>query len=285
MTTKEILSVSGVRVVLEGAMPGKDVVIVVGIHGNETCGMQAVENLLPTLNNASEIVSGRVTFVYGNLRAIDAGVRFVEQNLNRLFRIDDELTHDQKASYEYERSRELMPLFKSADALLDIHSSGTKDTVPFVICNEESMELAKTFPFPIVSYGWDNLEPGGTDDFVIRHGKIGLCVECGYHNEPGAIERAEQAIQIFLRAMGCIEFDLVALDEAPRIVHVHHIHKTQTNFTPARYFPDFEKVVKGELVGIDGDNQVHAANDGVVIFVRNRQARGEEAFILGSEIM
>lgn len=278
MTTEEIRAIPGVQAVLEGTEPGKDIVIVAGIHGNETCGIRAFEQVLPSLS----IECGRVTFVLGNLKAIESGMRFVEQNLNRLFKADELLTDAQKSSYEYARSRELLPLLVIADAVLDIHSSGTVGSTPFAICDRSRISDTDFLPFSIVSYGWDALEPGGTDDFVTSQGGVGFCIECGYHEDPEAVGRAVDSIYAFLGIFGAAsEVPTVQLPASRRHIEVTRIHKTRENFVSLRHFADFEAVTKGMVIGTDGTEDIAVPSDGVVIFVRERMNPGEEAFIFG----
>ena len=89
---KEIIELNGIQ-------PGPTSMILVGVHGNERCGNEAVEELLPTLS----IEKGRVIIVQGNPRAIEQNVRFTEMNLNRMFKPDDQLSVEEKQSYEYSR--------------------------------------------------------------------------------------------------------------------------------------------------------------------------------------
>ena len=278
MESNQIKAIWGVQAVLEGTMPGKDVVIIAGIHGNETCGMRAFDEILPTLT----IDAGRVTFIFGNPRAIELGVRFVDVNLNRLFKSDELIPDAQKSSYEYARSRELMPLLAQADLVLDIHSSGTVGSTPFAICDRQRVTETRDLPFSVLSYGWDTLEPGGTDDFVTGSGGYGVCIECGFHDDAEAVERARTSIYAFLNMAGAIQSvpDSTAVT-AQQEIEVLHIHKTNCNFTPNKFFGDFEPVSSGMVLGIDGEEEVIAPFDGVVIFVRTRQSSNEEAFILG----
>ncbi len=263
--------------VLEGAEPGKNLVIMAGVHGNEPCGVNAFERLLPEL----VISRGRVTFVLGNPRAIERNVRFTEANLNRLFRPDNELPEAAKATYEYRRSRELLPLLEAADAVLDVHSSGTEDTLPFAICSARSLGTAQQLGFPIVSYGWDAIEPGGTDDYAERFGAEGICIECGYHEDPLTVDRAIDAIRRFLAIQGAYELPTSDARLPMKTVRVESIYKTTIGFAPTKVFNDFEPVMKGLCIGMDGSVRIKAPDDGLVVFVRERSGPNEEAFIFG----
>src|SRR3989338_915503 len=115
---------------VHGKGDGPTSIILAGIHGNETCGIEAVTKILPSL----EIDRGRVLIGYGNPRAIEKNVRFTEANLNRMFKDDDLFSEDDKGSYEYKRAQFLKSYLDKADALLDVHASFTPNAKPFIIC-------------------------------------------------------------------------------------------------------------------------------------------------------
>src|SRR5438128_1272905 len=104
---------------LKGSESGSTSMILVGIHGDEKCGIDALKKILPTL----QVKRGRVLIAYGNPRAIEQNVRFTEANLNRMFKSDDRLSESDKKSYEYQRAQFLKPYLDQADALLDVHAS------------------------------------------------------------------------------------------------------------------------------------------------------------------
>lgn len=265
---------------LTGPEPGKNVVLLAGVHGDETSGIEACKRILPSLR----LDAGSATFAFGNLDAIREGKRFIESNLNRMFQNDAALSAVQRASAEYRRSRELMPLLEKADVLLDLHSSGTPDSIPFLICEPRSYEIAKHLPGTIISSGWDDVQPGGTDSFVNTSGGKGICFESGYHKDPSAIDRAEQAVYAFLTATGNLLGTRTEATSEKTYMRVSRLHKTQENFVPARGFKDFEQVKQGELIGTDGTQDVCASEDGFVLFVRPRSSPGEEAFLFAEGI-
>lgn len=263
---------------LKSAVPGKNLLVCVAIHGNELCGLRAVERVLPSLT----LIRGSLTVIVGNPRAMERGVRYVDTNLNRLFRRDDQVSESLRTTYEYQRSRELMPYITAADAVLDIHSSGTPGAPPFVIANAYGLPKAELLGFPLVSYGWGEVEPGGTEDYAEKLGISAYCVECGYHNDESAIARAEDALLRFCQMNGIIEGVPNAVQPRAR-VEVASAYVAKSNFVPARIFADFEKVQAGEVIGTDGGMSVVAPDDGVVLFVRARDASRDEAFVFGVE--
>ncbi len=264
---------------IEADTKGKTVTILAGVHGNELCGVRAINQILTSLH----LHSGKVHFLFGNPRALEENVRFIDANLNRLFKPEEALTDEEKKSYEYKRACEIKPYLDESYASLDLHSSASAKTKPFVICEPQSLFLAKEFPVEIISHGWDALEPGGTDYYMNQKGKYGLCVECGSHDDPCAETVAVESIKAFLASVGILLKEKRSKKDQ-RIVTAEKIYITNKNFTPEREFADFEHVSAGALIGHDGSEPVRMEADGVVIFVRTRTKSHEEAFIVGSEV-
>ncbi len=265
----------------DGKNPGNTVTIMGGVHGNEVCGIEAVQKAM-----SIEIKRGKVYFILANLKAMELGVRQTDANMNRVFRPFQKLSEKEKRSYEFKRAEEIKPFLNESVALLDVHSSSSKKSIPFIICEPHSFHIAKMLPFPIRSHGWDYIEEGGTDYFVNNNPQKGngICVECGYHKDPEAPKRAYDSIVTFLKIM-----DLISGKEElkemknQREIHAHYIYKTQKNFTIDREFADFEPIMKGKFLGYDGQTPIFAKSDGVIIFAKNCKESGEEAFILGTE--
>lgn len=265
----------------DSGKPGKTTTIVAGIHGNEICGIQAFEKIIPNI----KISSGKVNFVYGNLQAIEKNVREIDVNLNRIFRPDSELNTEEKKSYEYSRAKKIKEIFDQSDALLDIHSSRNENSIPFAIVAKQSFEIAQKMPFKIRSSGWDEVEPGGTDDYMNRQNKINICAECGYNLDPEAAQRAQNIIKIFLKLMGNIDQDIEFYNGEQKLIHAYYIYHTKTDdFKLNKKFKDFEFIKKDTLIGTDGQEKIIAPEDSYIIFALNKDQIGEEAFILGKEI-
>ena len=276
MTT---IPTDGQPLVLEGAQPGKSLLILAGVHGNEPCGVRAIERFLL---EAPQILAGSVTFVVGNPEALAKNKRYLDANLNRLFKPDEEVSEVERTAREYARSRELLPLLSCADAVLDIHSSQSEDATPFIICGPSALSAATALPFDIVSYGWEIIEPGGSESFMERLARSGICVECGTNDAPEAAERAYRSIVSFLRFYGATAGQPERQSEQ-RILYAYGIYKTKKDFVPTRMFADFEPVKKGMLIGTDGATEVRATEDALILFVRKREGPNEEAFIIARE--
>ena len=262
---------------LVGEKTGSTSIIIGGVHGNEKCGVEALNKILPTL----QIESGRVIFAYGNPKAIRENVRFTEVNLNRIFRPDYELSDKEKQSYEYTRAKILKEYLDQADALLDIHASSIPDSDKFIICEKSANEVAQYLPIDTVVHGFDDFEFGSTDYYMNLNGKIGICLECGYLGDDEAVLVAIDSIFAFLNARNHISTN----DQRARVQNKIQIFKkyfTKTNrFTLAKEFSNFEILEKDQLIGVDGEEEIRSEKKCVILFAHNGKNINDEVFLLG----
>lgn len=264
--------------IITGPMPGPASMVLVGVHGNETCGIEALQSILPNL----VLQKGKVFFGYGNPQAIAAGKRFVGANLNRMYKNDSLFSAEEKMSYEYGRAQFLKTYFDQVDALLDVHASFTPESQPFAICEQNSRGIVEYLPVNRVVAGFNEIEPGGTDYYMNTRGKVGICVECGYLGDPKAVEVAQASILNFLKARGHLTNDIVPQEQVH--IRMDRLYITKTaQFTLAKDFADFESVSQGQRIGIDGAEEVLAEKDGIILLARNRNQIGDEAFLFGAK--
>ena len=187
-----------------------------------------------------------------------------------------------KKSYEYQRAQLLKKYLDQADALLDVHASNTPNSNPFIICTAQAEKIIPYLPARIVVTGFDQVQPGGTDCYMNSQGKIGICIECGYLKSKKATDLAEKSILAFLQARGHLPKKQHSKKEKQKFIHMSSLYLTKTNsFTLSKPFADFEKIKKGQVIGTDGQKKITATTDGVILFARNREKIGDEAFLFG----
>jgi succinylglutamate desuccinylase len=262
----------------KGLKPGKTVAIFGGVHGNERVGVEAVrwaaENLTPE--------RGTVYFVEANPEAIEKNVRLIGKNLNRCF-----LRGNTGDAPEDRRARELMALLDECDALLDIHSTISREATPFIICEKDAFPLAKQLDFPIISAGWDALEPGGTDGYMFNRGKVGICIECGSVFDSKAQEaRARSSVVRFLAYFGVIpELEAAPNSARKKLVRVYRVgHKKSEDVSFLRDYADFEPLAAGEVFARDGDIEYKANAGDCIIFPHANGPVGSEIFLIGKQM-
>ena len=263
---------------IKGKQPGKSVAIFGGVHGNERIGIEVLRRLVEELSPDA----GVVYLVEGNPPAIEAGIRQLGKNLNRAF-----IKGNEGGEPEDVRARELMQLLDTCDALLDIHASNSKKSVPFIVCEQEAFDLARLLPFSIVSSGWDEIEPGASDGYMHQLGKPALCLECGYAEDFDAhTALALCAVDTFLRYFGIKSGAAEsATKEQQRIQVYKAVLKKTKNLSFAKEYGDFEALEEGVVFAQDGSESYVADRGDCIIFPRKDGALGSEAFILGKRLI
>lgn len=260
----------------DSGVSGKTLAVFCGTHGNEKVGVFAVDKILKDI----EVKTGVVYFVYSNPEAIKQDERFIEKNLNRCF-----LEKQEGNTYEEKRARELMKILDKCDALLDVHASNSPETIPFVI-TDNGLEIARNFDFEIIATGFDGIEPGATDGYMKAHGKVGICIECGYSGEGERnVDLAYNSIMQFLQYYDCVAHIVPMSDCKQKFLHVDEVQKvTPDHFETVRLFSDFETIPAGTLIARDDTQEYRIKQERVVLFGIPGKPIGAEAYILGSWI-
>ncbi|MBI2632239.1 succinylglutamate desuccinylase/aspartoacylase family protein [Candidatus Pacearchaeota archaeon] len=261
----------------KGNKPGKTIVILAGIHGNENCGVQAFDSIIPSL----KIIAGKIYFVYANLAAIRKNKRFIEYDLNRCFL--KKQSFEMKNSIEGKSAQDIIPYLNEADVMLDIHASYSQKSIPFVICDKKWIREARIFDAKIVSYNWDFFHQGSTDYYMNLQGKTGFCYECGYLGDPDANIIAEKAIFQFLKWAGSIDGGINQFYEQ-KIIEIKSLYKNSNEpFRKIKNFPDFFMLSKRDIIGYEGEKALYCEKGDILIFVKDCESIGGECFLVGKE--
>ena len=261
-----------------GKSPGKNIVILAGVHGNEVCGVKAFNELIPEL----EIEKGKVTFIYANLEAQKQNKRFVEYNLNRCFL--DEQPNDMSQTLEGRTATAIMEYLNEADLLLDLHSSPTAGKNNFLICEEDCLDLIKCLSPRKVIIGIDKIQKGGTDGYMFNKGKQGICVECGSHESKESILTAKESILNFLRNLNAIKGSIEKFDDKELYRTKYMYISKNGDFNLKGNFNDFHQFNKRTLIGTDGDEEIFIEKEDIIMFPKKFEAIGKECFVILKKI-
>ena len=106
-----------------GKHDGPRLIVLGAVHGNETCGTQAIQRIIAEFNASNFVLQrGSVTFVpVTNVMAYERGQRCGQRNLNRML-----LPYAEPVAYEDHVANWLCPLLAKHDVLLDLHSFQSK---------------------------------------------------------------------------------------------------------------------------------------------------------------
>lgn len=258
-----------------GTKPGKTVAVIVGVHGNEKVGILALNKIIPTI----KIRSGTVYFIYANPPAIKNGVRLINKNLNRLF-----FEGNTGKSYEDKRARELMKILKNCDAVLDIHSYNSEAGEQFAISEIKGHKILRKMDFPVVVSGFSKLG-NGTDDYMAKQGKVGICIECGTSNRAKKfVALAERSVYQFLQYFGCIEKKVSYSRPKQKLLRANRIvYKRTDDFKFAKKFKDFQLLPSKKIFATDGHISHIAGKNEFIVFPREKVGIGGEVFIIAKQ--
>lgn len=256
---------------ISGSKPGATVAVFAGVHGNEKAGVMALEQAVKEI----KIEAGTAYFVFANPPAIAANTRMIKKNLNRLF-----LAGNKGRSWEDRRAQELMKLLDSCDALLDLHGYNSPEDTPFAITDGPGLEVARIFDVDKIVVGIDPIVPGGTDGYMLKAGKIGICLECGSNSRPEQyVDLAEKSVYQFLKYHGLIESKVPSSQKKQQVFKVVSMVKKQTaDFAFDKPYANFDALTPGRVFATDGPTKYIAKKNQSIIFPRPDTKIGQDVF-------
>jgi predicted deacylase len=306
-----------------GLKPGPRLIVTGAVHGNETCGTQAINRVLDDIEHQRlNIVAGSVTFVpITNPLAYARRDRAGERNLNRnLYPVAE------PKDFEDHVANWLCPLLAKHEVLLDLHSTRAQNPAfamlgpennsgtlqPFKHFEKERA-LAKRLDVHRFVDGWLNtyakgverrvkhLGAGGTrsnqlntdprygvgtTEYMRTVGGYAITLECGAHDDPAAPDVGYRAILNTLAFLGISSSPPpapVEKYEALRMVEVHD--KNSEGDTFSRAWASFDPLKKGDLIGTRQDGtRLTAEDDGCILFPDAKALPGNEWFYLTKTI-
>uniref|UniRef100_A0A6S8FQB2 Succinylglutamate desuccinylase/Aspartoacylase catalytic domain-containing protein n=1 Tax=Aplanochytrium stocchinoi TaxID=215587 RepID=A0A6S8FQB2_9STRA len=183
---------------------GRRILITVAIHGNEQCGLVAVNQLLSSgelsVSTACRGEVSEVVFVLGNPRAVEADVRFCNENLNRIFMEGADVVEVDSKIYERTLTPGIADEIDKASWYMDIHStSASSPSFCIPASSGTSSKVAECLPVEFVLEELINSLQGTTLHWAMRDKtKVAMVVECGQHKDPASVTTAKRVILQFL---------------------------------------------------------------------------------------
>ncbi len=279
-----------------GAEPGKRLLVLGAVHGNEKCGTFAIQRIIREIESGDiKIARGSVTFVpICNKAAFDADVRYIDRNLNRFL-----VPHSNPTLNEEKIGNELCPLLEQCDVLLDLHSY-TVGGDPFVFIGAPDTEehiFANCLGGAAGITGWakayaasgresvptDPDESTGTTEYARRFGAMGVTLECGQHRDENAPAVAYQAIRNALNYLGlCDDLGAGASPLMSRLIEVKRVFFRGQGGDFTKGWKHLEPVKKGEVIATDEHHEpLSVPDDGYLILPHRDTHAGTEWFYWG----
>ncbi|MCX4242726.1 succinylglutamate desuccinylase/aspartoacylase family protein [Paraliomyxa miuraensis] len=301
-------SVERILGVVEGRRPGRTVIAIGGMHGNEPAGLDAVQTVLRELSRRNVDLAGKLVGVAGNLQAIAADRRYLERDLNRGWtpQTCERVAKPRPGETpEDAEQRGLLEVFGPLEAespqplvFVDLHST-SGPAAPFSIIPDvtRNRELALRLPIPTV-LGLEEILEGVMFGYLVDRGHMGVAIEGGQHEDPRTAALLEAVIWLTLVEVGNLDARHVPggvqaqrerlrsrAEGLPPGVRILQRHGTSPGdgFQMEPGFDNFSPVRAGQRLATDHDGPIHASEDGLVMLPRY-QGQGSDGFFLAKAI-
>lgn len=287
---------------LQGEAPGPLVLFFAGIHGNEPAGVLALQKAMSDLQSRKSEIKGNIYAIVGNLNALNAGQRYLDEDLNRIWtkqRIGL-LERKPKLLDEEKEMQDLLTLIqqilqdcKGPVYFIDFHTTSGK-SYPFITINDAliNRKFAMQFPVPIV-LGIEEYLDGPMLSYINQKGYVAVGFEAGQHQDVRSVSHTESFVYLTLNFTGSIEkknfpnlvqnYDELnqssgALHKVFEIVYLHKIGQWD-RFKMHVGFESFQVIRKGMDLAIHNDQIVKSPYTGR-IFMPLYQSQGSDGFFI-----
>lgn len=299
--------------VVDGERPGTLFFALGGIHGNEPGGVLAARRVLSALERSGAKLRGRLVALAGNLEGLSQGVRYIDQDMNRLWSEERIRSLRERSpeddNVEERQMRELLDVVThhmkegpwERVVVLDMHSTSA-DGSPFTIMADTIQNRRVAFALPVpVLLGLEETLEGTLLSYVGGLGHVAVCLEGGQSGLESTADHHEIALWLTLLATEVlspedappdIDERRVELAETawglPRVVEVAYREEIAPDdqFEMLPGFTNFHLVKEGQELahgGENGDELVRATSDGLLLMPRY-QGQGDDGFFLGHEV-
>lgn len=273
-----------------------------GIHGNEKAGVHAAKRVLKKMEEVRGTLKGNVYFIYGNKKALDLEVRYLQVDLNRIWNIErinkvkekiDENNPEEIEQFEiYSVVKEIIIKHQGTKYFIDLHTTSSP-TQPFITISDSlnNRKFSSYFSVPVI-LGLEEYLNGPLLTFMNEYGYISLGFEAGEHFSEVSIDNCEAFIWLALYYGKCLKkkeidhfdhFDqklnqLLENKDFYQIDFRYSIQKNE-NFAMVSGFRNFDQIDRDELLAYSDGKEIRAQSKGL-IFMPLYQKLGEDGFFI-----
>lgn len=294
---------------IEGAEEGPTIVALAGMHGNEPSGVEALENVFSILSASQVPFRGRFIGIRSNLDALSSGVRYIDEDMNRIWfpGIIEQIhnsSEEELDSNERVEMKEIMSLIddfvgqENGDSVViaDLHSFSAEGCMFAITANkEEHVNLLSRLHVPLI-FGIENTLRGTALRYYQDQGYLTFALEGGQHENELTVYNVTAAMMMMLKECGAIPGDsLNRLEEFDKHLREHtqyvppkveliyqHIIEEGDNFSMRPGFKNFQYIKKGEWLANDREGKIKAQCDGFIVMPLY-QDQGNDGFFIVEE--
>ena len=285
---------------VKGKCDGPTVVFFGGIHGNEPAGVTALQHVFESLNGAYDSLYGECLGITGNLKALKKKVRFIDEDLNRIWHQDNLEAVKKPSSLLNAEQQEMVELYAIIEDIItnskppyyfiDLHTT-SGETEPFIVMNDSLLNrsFTKNYPLPVI-LGIEEYLTGALLSHINEMGYVAFGFESGQHSDETAVVNAKSFIEYTLGLVGFrpmerfylnkIKAKLQQFNVAPlRFYEIYYQHsiKEGSLFKMLPGFINFESVPKGISIAMNEDGLI-TTDKRRQLFMPLYQDKGGEGF-------
>lgn len=223
-----------------------DLAVVAGIHGDEPCGVRAVERIL----DERPTVERPVKLVVANEEALEKGVRYVDADMNRSFPGDPDAAESER--------RLAAELAAELDGCLTLSLHSTQSSAdPFAVVDElDARSRAVISRLPVEAV----VETGTSVEGRLFLAAETVEVECGLQGSNEAAENGYRLVRSFLAATGALPSSGEPAGTVPVFRLADPVPKRPANEYQV-FAANFEPVASGEPFAAADDDRLVAEED------------------------
>ena len=285
---------------IEGDNPGPCLIFIGGIHGNESSGVFALQQVMQNLEEKNIAIRGTVIALTGNLRALERSQRFHQADLNRLW-VGKKVEALEQGTFEPSNEDEIQQaeLYRIIKNLLltktgpfyffDLHTTSSKST-PFLTVNDSLLnrKFTQQYPVPMI-LGIEEFLDGPLLSYINELGYVSFGFESGQHDEISSVKN-----HIAFTYLSLVFSGVVAKESIPflqyfkslgnmtgNIYEIYHQYKINQDesFVMQPDFVNFQSIAKGEHLATSNGQPVNAPEH-TLIFMPLYQKQGDDGFFM-----
>ncbi|HET6527235.1 MAG TPA: succinylglutamate desuccinylase/aspartoacylase family protein [Balneolaceae bacterium] len=293
---------------IEGDEDGPCIILLSGVHGNESAGVEAVTDVIEEIRGLQPKFRGKLFGIRSNLKALQQHVRYVDEDMNRLWypaiiKNIKTTPADELQSSERREVKQLLQLldeitFRSGPKIIlaDLHTFSAEGCMFSLTCPEKPQtELVSKLYSPMV-FGIEETLRGTVLNYYQKKNMISFGLEGGQHDKESSRYNLKASVFVLLCAAGCLDAaQIPALEEyddylksitknLPRSTELvyQHIIEPGDDFKMRPGYKNFQRIEKGEWLATDREGKIEAEANGYILMPLY-QAQGDDGFFIISD--
>ncbi len=293
---------------LEGRKNGPTVIFLAGIHGNEPAGVEAVSDVINILRTTNQRFKGQIIGIRANIRALESGVRYIDEDMNRIWfpSIIEKIRKKKETELVSSERIETKRLISTIEEFIfpseknnyptlfvDLHTFSAEGWMFSMTSSvKKQVALLSALHVPMV-FGIEETLQGTALNYYQKQGLMSFGLEGGQHTNELTTYNTAASIMLLLNAAGCVsreqfpdlkEYEdhlrdhTINLPQKTELVYQHLIEPGD-NFKMRPGFKNFQPVKKGEWLATDREGEIYAECDGFILMPLY-QKQGDDGFFI-----